>query len=70
MADKSHTTPESEALFHLITQRYGQRLTPEELAEVRQGVEGITQAAATLRAVRLDNSTEPFALFVPYRKEG
>jgi hypothetical protein len=64
------TTPESEALFNVIRQCYGHRLTANELEEVRQGVVGISQAAAALRAVRLNNSDEPFAPGIPYRQEG
>jgi xanthine dehydrogenase molybdenum-binding subunit len=64
------TTPESKALFNVIRQCYGHRLTADELEEVRQGVAGISQAAAALRAVRLNNSDEPFALGIPYRQEG
>ena len=70
MADEQHATPESEALMHLIRQCYGHRMTLEELEEVRKGVEGITQAAAALRVVRLNQSDEPFSLCVPYRQEG
>ena len=44
--------------------------TSDELEEVRKGVAGISQAAAALRAVRLNNSAEPFALGIPYRQEG
>jgi hypothetical protein len=64
------TTPESEALFNVIRQCYGHRLTADELEEVRQGVAGISQAAAALRAVRLNNSDDPFAPAIPYRQEG
>ena len=39
------TTPESEALFNVIRQCYGHRLTPDELEEVRKGV----AASARLR---------------------
>ena len=56
--------------MHLIRQRYGHRMTSEELEEVRKGVEGITQAAAALRVVRLNQSDEPFSPCVPYRQEG
>ena len=66
----SATTPESEALFHVIRQCYGHRLTAAELEEVRKGVAGISQAAVALRAVRLNQSDEPFSLGVPYRQEG
>src|SRR4029453_7616865 len=64
------TTPESEALFNVIRQCYGHRLSSDELEEVRKGVAGISQAAAALGAVRLSNKQEPFSLGIPYRQEG
>ena len=70
MAEEPTTPHESQILLDLIKQRYGARLTPAELEEVQKGVEGIAQAAAALRAVKLDNSDEPFSVFVPYRQEG
>jgi hypothetical protein len=69
MAESPSTPPEGEQLFRLISQRYGDRLTPAELAEVQKGVAGLATTAAALRAVRLDNSNEPVAVFVPYRQE-
>ena len=54
----------------MIRQRYGERLTSQELEEVRQGVEGIAKAAEALRAVKLDNSDEPFSIFTPHVEEG
>jgi hypothetical protein len=63
-------TPESEALFHVIRQCYGHRLTSDELEEVRKGVAGVSQAAAALRAVSLRQSDEPFSVRIPYRQEG
>ncbi len=60
---------EAELLFALVRARYGERLTPAELEEVRKGVEGIAQAARALRAVRTENSDEPFQPFVPYRAD-
>ncbi len=70
MPDAQPTTSESEARLHMIRQRYGERLTSQELEEVRQGVEGIAKVAEALRAVKLDNSDEPFSIFTPYVKEG
>ena len=58
---------EVERLFALVRQRYGDRLTPAQLDEVRKGVEGVVLAARALRAVRLENRDEPFPPFVPYR---
>lgn len=61
---------EAKLLFNLVRERYGDRLTTEELEEVRKGVDGLTEAAQTLRAQKLENGDEPFSTFVPYRKEG
>jgi len=69
MAESPSISPEGELLFRLIAQRYGDRLSAEELAEVQKGIAGLATTAAVLRAVRLDNSIEPFAVFVPYRQE-
>jgi hypothetical protein len=63
----SEQTPEVETLFALVRGRYGDRLTPTELEEVRKGVEGIVAAMRQLRAAKVEASDEPFAPFVPYR---
>jgi len=60
---------EVEGLLALIRERYGDRLTPEQLDGVKKGVEGIVKAARALRAVRLENSDEPMQSFVPYRAD-
>ena len=60
---------ESDFLFEMVKDRYGDRLTADELEEVRKGVEGIVEAAETLRSVKLGNGTEPFSIFKPYKKE-
>lgn len=59
---------ESEILFELVRGRYGDRLTQEELEEVRKGVERLSEAAQALRKVRLENWDEPFTIFKPYRR--
>lgn len=61
---------EAEFLFSMVRDRYGDRLSPEELEGVRQGVEAVVEAAEALRSVKLENSDEPFSVFAPYRKEG
>jgi hypothetical protein len=58
---------EVERLFALVRERYGDRLTPDQLDEVRKGVEGVVAAARALRAVKLENADEPFPPFIPYR---
>ncbi|MCH8109498.1 MAG: hypothetical protein IIB15_05155 [Chloroflexi bacterium] len=60
---------EVDERFNIVKRLYGDRLTSEELDEVRKGVEGIVEAAESLRAVKLENGDEPFSVFVPYRKE-
>ncbi|NQT08394.1 hypothetical protein HQ586_04895 [Candidatus Bathyarchaeota archaeon] len=66
MSDESS---ESEHLFNIIKERYGERLSDEELAEVKKGVEKIVEAAEKLREIRLENGDEPFFVFKPYRGE-
>jgi hypothetical protein len=67
MANES--SKESEFLFEIVKARYGDRLSAEELEEVRKGVEGITKAAGILRSIKLENGDEPYSIFKPYKKE-
>ena len=60
---------EVEAMLVLVRDRYGDRLALDELDAVRTAVEGLVQAARALRAVRLDNSSEPAQPFAAYRAE-
>jgi hypothetical protein len=62
-------SPEVEQLFALVRQRYGRRLTPAQLDEVKKGVTAVVEAGRALRAVRLRNSDEPFQPFIPYRSD-
>ena len=59
---------EAELMFDVVRERYGDRLDDEQLEEVKKGVEGIFEAAESLRKIKLENSDEPFSSFVPYRK--
>ena len=65
----SKESKESEHLFNIIKERYGERLSDDELAEVKKGVEKIVEAAEKLREIRLENGDEPFFVFKPYRGE-
>jgi hypothetical protein len=56
-------------MFDIVKSRFGDRLTDEELKEVNKAVEGIGEMTVSLRAVKLNNSDEPFTRFVPYRKD-
>lgn len=68
MSDET-TNKEVDERFNIVKRLYGDRLTSEELDEVRKGVVGIVEAAESMRAVKLENGDEPFSVFVPYRKE-
>ena len=69
MSDTNQTENDGNFLYNMLKRRYGERLNPAELEEVKKGVENIRQAADKLRAVNLQNSDEPPALFIPYRKD-
>ena len=69
MSEAAKADPEADALFEIVRQRYGGRLTPEQLDEVRKIVQGQVEAAAALRAMRLTNADEPMQPFAPYREE-
>ena len=60
---------EADALFEIVRQRYGARLTQEQLDEVRKIVQAQVEAARALRAVRLTNADEPMQPFAPYRAD-
>ena len=60
---------EADALFAVVRQRRGGRLTPEQLEDVRKIVAGMVKLARSLRAMRLSNADEPAAPFVPYRAD-
>jgi hypothetical protein len=70
MSSQKEQNDESEILFKMVQNRYGERLSPKELEEVRKGVERITETAEALRSVKLENWDEPFFVFKPYRREG
>jgi hypothetical protein len=69
VSDTIPTESDSKFLFDMLKRRYGERLNPEELEEVKKGVENIQKAADKLRSVNLQNSDGPPALFIPYRKD-
>jgi hypothetical protein len=58
---------EVEALWALVRQRYGSRLTDEQLTDLRTSVEGLVGAARELRRVSLSNADAPLERLVPFR---
>jgi hypothetical protein len=61
--------PETDTLFEIVRQRYGGRLTNEQLDDLRKIVRGQVDVARALRAVRLTNSDEPFQRFAAFRSD-
>lgn len=69
MSEPAKPDPEADALFEIVRQRYGDRLTPEQLDELSRIVQAQVEAARALRAMRLNNADEPMQPFAPYRAE-
>jgi len=69
MSEPAKPDPETDALFEIVRQRYGDRLTPEQLDELSRIVYAQVEAARALRSMRLTNADEPVQPFAPYRAE-
>ena len=67
MSEAASDPTEVELRFALVRRRYGDRLTPEQLDEVRRAVGAIVEMVTALRTVRLTNADEPGQRFVPFR---
>lgn len=70
MSSDNATEKEVNSRFEMVKQKYGDRLSDEELEAVREDVQSLVEAAQEIRAVKLDGSSEPPTVFVPYRKDG
>ena len=69
MSEAAKPDGEAEALFETVRLRYGDRLTPAQLDELRKIVAAQVEAARALRAVALTNADEPMQPFAPYRED-
>ena len=69
MSEAVRPDPEADALFEIVRLRYGDRLTPAQLDELRKIVAAQVEAARALRAVTLTNADAPMQPFAPYRAE-
>ena len=69
MSEPTKPDPEADVLFDVVRQRYGDRLTSEQLDDVRKIVQVQVEAARALRSMRLTNADEPMQPFAPYRAE-
>ena len=59
MSESEAARSEVDILFLLLRERYGSRLTLEELQTVRTSLTAIVEGAESLRAVRLENADGP-----------
>ena len=65
MSEAGAAASEVDLLFALVRERYGGRLSPDELDAVRTALAGIVEGARALRAVRLDNADGPLLPLPP-----
>ena len=61
---------EVDRRFALVRERYGGLIGPTAFGDVRRRIEGVVANGKRLKSVRLENGTEPFSVFVPFRSEG
>jgi hypothetical protein len=60
---------ETSILMGLVEERYGERLTEEQLESVEKSLKSVMDAGKALREVPLENSDEPYNVFKPYRRK-
>jgi hypothetical protein len=69
MTDGEAAQVEVDALFALVTARYGARLDPQQLEGLHRAIEAIVDQARAVRAVRLVNTDEPTPAFRAHRRD-
>lgn len=67
--DSQPKSVEQDLMFTVVKQRYGHLLDDGQLEEVRKAVVGMADFVRPLREARLANEAEPFATFVPFRRD-
>ncbi|HAE33604.1 MAG: hypothetical protein CL749_08270 [Chloroflexi bacterium] len=65
----SDMRPESETLFNMIIEKYGDILNDMQLKAVKESVDELVENAEALRKIKLDSRDEPFSVFTPYIDE-
>ena len=55
--------------MELVKERYGERLTEEQLQHISKSLKSVMDAGKALREIQLENSDEPFNVFRPYRRK-
>jgi hypothetical protein len=69
MSQPAQDPGEADLRFALVRQRYGARLTAEQLEILRRAVASLVEQTTTLRAVPLANADEPLPRFAPFRAD-
>ena len=64
--EKQDTNDRAEQMIAALRQRYGDRLSEDEIAEVGEATKAIAQASEDMRTVALEHSDSPFSV-PPYR---
>ena len=69
MNDPERHAQETDLRLAIIRQRYGDRLTSEQLDILRKAVRALVEQAFALRAVPLTNADEPGQRFTAFRAD-
>ena len=69
MSEPAQAPGEADRRFGLVLQRYGARLTIEQLEVLHRAVTAILEQTTALRAVPLINADEPLPRFAPFRSD-
>ena len=69
MNDPERHAQETDLRLAIIRQRYGERLTSEQLDILRKAVGALVEQASALRAVPLTNADEPGQRFAAFRAD-
>jgi len=67
MSEEKSDDKEFENLYNVVRDRFGGRLTVEELEQVKKDVKTVADASRALRSVKLSNWDEPFFIFKPHK---
>ena len=68
MSEQSKVDDRAEQMMAVLRQRYGDRLTEDELDEVSEAAKAIVQASEDMREVQLGHGDSPFSV-PPYRED-
>ena len=68
MSEQSSVDNKAEQMMAVIRQRYGDRLSDDELEEVSEATKAIAQASEDMRSVDVGHGDSPFSV-PPYRAD-